>query len=387
MHFPKPFYRKSRKLWYVQIQGHQHNLGPDREKAFTAYHEMMARPEKQVVASESVVALIDRFLDFVQKHRAPETYEWYRSRLQLFATHYPDLTTDALRPIHVQEWIDSFSDAGSGTKRNYARSIQRCLNWGEEMGIVDRSPITRFKKPKGGKRETVISESEWQAVLTSVSDKEFRDLLIVSWETGCRPQESLRVEARHVDLVNSRWVFPESESKTDAPRTVYLTEKALAITKRAMLRYPQGKLFRNSSGEPWTTDAVNCALIRVQIRRGQRQMAALQIEISEDEIKRFAATLRKTRTVKAREVAKSEKELLIEARRKLRFRKACSFAPKYCLYTIRHTWMNRLLTNGVDALTVAVLAGHCDPSTLAKTYQHLSQNPSFLLSQARKTAG
>ena len=51
---------------------------------------------------------------------------------------------------------------------------------------------------------------------------------------------------------------------------------------------------------------------------------------------------------------------------------------RYCLYVLRHTWMNRLLTNGVDSLTVAILAGHADPSTLAKTYQHLSQDPNYL---------
>ena len=30
-------------------------------------------------------------------------------------------------------------------------------------------------------------------------------------------------------------------------------------------------------------------------------------------------------------------------------------APKFSLYALRHTWMNRLLTRGVDALTVAFL--------------------------------
>ena len=57
---------------------------------------------------------------------------------------------------------------------------------------------------------------------------------------------------------------------------------------------------------------------------------------------------------------------------------------RYCLYVLRHTWMNRLLTSGVDALTVAVLAGHSDPSILGKTYQHLSQNPEYLRTAARR---
>ncbi len=33
-HFPKPFYRSTRRLWYVQLAGKQINLGPDREAAF-----------------------------------------------------------------------------------------------------------------------------------------------------------------------------------------------------------------------------------------------------------------------------------------------------------------------------------------------------------------
>ena len=43
-HFPKPFYRKPRRRWYVQINGKQINLGPDRDEAFRLYHEMMADP-------------------------------------------------------------------------------------------------------------------------------------------------------------------------------------------------------------------------------------------------------------------------------------------------------------------------------------------------------
>ena len=34
MHFPKPWFRKSRGFWMVQIAGVQHNLGPDKEQAF-----------------------------------------------------------------------------------------------------------------------------------------------------------------------------------------------------------------------------------------------------------------------------------------------------------------------------------------------------------------
>ena len=135
------------------------------------------------------------------------------------------------------------------------------------------------------------------------------------------------MEARHVDLTQARWIFPKSEEKNKRiARIVYLTDRALEISQRLMLTYPDGPLFRNTRGVPWTTEAVSCRFTTIKKKLGKR----------------------------------------------------------YCLYVLRHTWMNRLLTTGVDSLTVAVLAGHCDPSTLAKTYQHLSQNPEYLRSAARK---
>ena len=44
-HYPKPFFRPGRRLWYVQIQGKQINLGPDEAEALRRYHELMATPK------------------------------------------------------------------------------------------------------------------------------------------------------------------------------------------------------------------------------------------------------------------------------------------------------------------------------------------------------
>jgi integrase len=331
-HFPKPFFRPNRGLWYVQLRGKQHNLGSDKDAAFRRYHDLMNQPAEKpaVVKSDSVIVVIDAFLDFVQLHRAADTYRWYKDRLQLFTDFIPAaLTLAQLRPFHVQQWIDSYPDLTAGSKRNYARAIQRAMRWAEEQGYVDRSPLAHFKKPRGGKREQVVSADEYAKLLAKTKDQEFKDLLTVTWETGCRPQESLRVEARHVDLANARWVFPASEAKGGrVPRIIYLTPKALEITQRLVKKYPDGPLFRNTDGVPWTPDACNCRFNTLKKKLGVR----------------------------------------------------------YCLYALRHTWMNRMLMSGVDALTVAVLAGHCDPSTLAKTYQHLSQSPTFLLGQARRAS-
>lgn len=58
-----------------------------------------------------------------------------------------------------------------------------------------------------------------------------RDQLITTYRTGCRPQESLRVAARYVDLANARRVFPQQEAKG---RRAHLDDESLEITKRLL---------------------------------------------------------------------------------------------------------------------------------------------------------
>jgi integrase len=189
-----------------------------------------------------------------------------------------------------------------------------------------------------------------------------------------------------VDLANSRWVFPESEAKGDMLRVVYLSERAIEITRRLMLRHPEGRLFRNTRGVPWTTDSVNCAFIRHQEKMGRAIMKEQGVDIDEKSVAEFAKTLCPERTSAGVRVAKSPADRKQEARRKLRCKMARERAPKYSLYVLRHSWATHALEKGLDALTVAVLMGHRDPSTLAKVYQHLAHNPSFLLEQARRAA-
>ncbi len=394
-HFPKPFFKKGRGVWYVEIDRKQVNLGSDKDEAFRRYHQFMSQPQPKYVAADSVLGVVDAYLEWCSKHRAPDTYRWYRDRLQEFARHIdPTLSVAQLRPFHVQQWIDAREGWADGSRRNAIRAVKRVFKWAEEQGYIDRSPVAHMKKPKGGKREIIVSQKEFDEILSLAPDRGFRDLVIVTWETGCRPQESLIVEARHVDLVNQRWVFQQSEEKSrSSMRVVYLTDRALEIVKRLMFAYPAGPLFRNSDGEPWTADSVNCAFTRIQVRMGRRLLKATKaakdkrrklLYVDEESVRALAATMsREQRDGKP----KSEARLHWEARQRLTNKAAMAVAPKYSLYAFRHTWMNRLLTSGVDALTVAILAGHRDLSTLARYYQHLSLNPKHLLAQAKKAVG
>jgi len=384
---PKPWYRKDRRAWFVTIGGVRHNLGPEKKAAYDRFYSLMRQPKTRKVAAQSLVAIIDAFLDWVQRHRAADTYEWYRYRLQRFVDQYPDLEVDDLRPHHVETWADSYQLSVT-SRRNYLRSVKRCVKWAKKQGYVDRNPIADLEVPSAEHKEVAIRQEEFDRLVSYVCNQALADLMMVTWETGCRPQESLRVEARHVDLANQRWVFYRSESKGKRiSRVVYLTDEALAITKRLMLVHPEGPIFRNSNGRPWTTDAVNCGFLAVQVRMGKEEMKRRGVEISTEDIKEFILTLAPTKKRKGETVEKTKAELRAEAKKKLSYKKAAELAPRYSLYAIRHSWATNALQKGLDALTVAILMGHQDPSTLAKVYQHLSLNPQHLLGQAKRAAG
>lgn len=323
---PKPWFRRDRDAWFVTINGRRYNLGPDRDAAHDRFHELMLTGgEETGNGAVTVFELFDDFLEWTKAQRAPKTYEWYRDFLERFSKF---LVTDRmalrLKPIDVIRWTSKNPKWSSTYQRDCIRAIQRSYRWAHRIGLIDRNPIEFIDKPPARRREQIVTEEEYPTVLAEIRSKQFKQLIQAAWETGARPQELTRVEVRHVDLANSRWVFPPTEAKGKTRhRIIYLNAAAMNITRAALQNVKTGALFRNRAGRPWNGYAVNCQFTRLKERIGRR----------------------------------------------------------LCLYVFRHSFATRMLTAGVDPMTVATLLGHADASMLGKVYQHLAQRPQHLLAQ------
>jgi integrase len=327
-HFPKPFFRPKKNRWYVQLDGKQVNLGPDQAVAFRRYHQIMgdrrqAVPVLSAPSNPKLVVVLDAFLEWCLQHREKRTFDTYKERIQDFLKVLDDKTLIAtdLRPYHLQHWVDSHPNWNPGMKRGRLQAVQRALNWAVKQGLLDKSPIAYMEKPPPGKRETVIDYPTYQRMRDLTATQEFRDLIDVCWETGCRPQEIWRIEKRHLDAAGKRWVFPVHESKGKKKiRIVYLTDTTLEICQRLALKHPTGPLFRNSDGRPWNRHATSCVFLRMKKHLGK----------------------------------------------------------KYALVDFRHSFCTRSLKSGVDPITLSFLLGHADTSMLAKTYAHLGHESGHL---------
>ena len=245
------------------------------------------------------MGVIEGFLDWCSKHRAPRTYEGHRWHLQRFVDQLPDaarLSVEELKPHHVISWVDAHPDWGQTYRRNAIASVQRAFLWAEKVGHIDRSPVRHVEKPTSARREQVVSEAEFRRLLGTIKGPHFRDLLEFCWETGARPQEARALEARHFNAVRGRMELPLAEAKGKKRwRIIYLTPKAEEIVKRLAACHRTGPIFRNRCGDPWTSYSINCRFCRLQEKLG----------------------------------------------------------TKYALYSLRHSFATRLLEAGVDPLTVS----------------------------------
>src|SRR5580765_5528672 len=86
---PEPFFRAPRGLWYVQLDGKQINLGPDKQAAWDRYDILMGERAKAPKATKKltgeepkvplVISILEQYLDWLA-HRVAEGGRASRAR-------------------------------------------------------------------------------------------------------------------------------------------------------------------------------------------------------------------------------------------------------------------------------------------------------------------
>jgi integrase len=237
------------------------------------------------------------------------------------------LRVTQLTTKHVTKWLEQKS-WGPTTKRNAITALQRGFSWACKNYNLARNPLRGMDKPTSKTRAGMVTPAEFERLLTAVRDQRFRDLLIVSYDSGARPFEVKELEARHCKLEKQRAEFPKEEAKgRKHPRTVYFpTERSMEVIRRLCALYHAGPLFRNRLGNKWTGLAVKCRLEDLDHVLGRRVRH----------------------------------------------------------YDLRHSFVTRKIVAGVDSHVVAKLAGHRDSKMVDTVYSHVADDYEYMLRQAQR---
>lgn len=258
---------------------------------------------------------------------------------------------------------------GGKPETGHIVAVSRPFNWAAKLGYIEASPVRGVEKPAPEKRDSRMTQGDFEAIISHVKDAPFRDLLLFAYEAGCRPQEARHIEARHVRLDARRIEIPPSEAKGKRRwRVVYLSGRALAIIERLVKEHPEGKLFLNTDGKPWQAQAIVC--------RFQRLLVKMSPEAELPPLPRFDR--RKYTDPALLEAARRDHRQALVTRRKKRAKLARQGEKRYAMYDLRHLFATRKLKEGHDPITVAALLGHKDATMLCRHYEELSRDVEHL---------
>ena len=358
MSLPKPWYRKSKKAWYLQVaRGVQKRLGKTKDEADRAYRAWLLEHGEQLPTAErkrlTVAEVAQEFLDHSKRRNDARTYDFYCYFIVPFVERFGATPAATFPPLSFTKWLDEH-EGWQGARRNAIIAVKRMFNWAvNDAGLLAASPLKGVKKPPKKRRNRVLSSAEREAVYGMIRDEAFRQFVFALLDTGCRPSEVMAVTARHVSRDGTRWTFNEhkTDGQTGEPRVVYLSPAMQQLTRQLVEAYPEGPLFRSTRRfhgvrRPWTCNGVRCRFKRL------REKAARLREQEEDPEKR----------------------------------KHIADLSGVTSYVLRHTFTTHALTSGVPVPVVSALLGHRSMKMVDEHYNHTDQATEVLKEAAKKAA-
>jgi integrase len=198
MKFPQPFYRRSKKSWYLQLGKRQFCLGTSKREAFRRYREILLHEEgkhPEPGRRLTVAQVCDLFLEWSSRHNDPKTYQWYRMFLQGFCDAQRGRKAMDLKPFHVTRWLDSQLGWGEATRRCATIAVKRAFNWADGEGHLPANPIKAVRKGPPKRRERVLTEDERSQIPRAGRGQPFREFLQALQQTG---YQHLRERREHL---------------------------------------------------------------------------------------------------------------------------------------------------------------------------------------------
>ncbi len=289
----RPWFRKERARWFVQIQGKQHPLPvtdpTDAAGAAEAYRKLVddlaavvagkvdtfrtlfGHTSDTLTVSSAVVA----FLAAAEKKVALGKLDAracgnYRTHLAHVVGAFGGRPIGEVSAEEFELWADR--PAWSSSYQNgILGTVISVLKFAK---VVLDPPIRKPPKESAGP-DSVLSDEQFETVLAAMkryknSRGDLVELLRVIRETGARPGEIARLTVETIDWGNSqvRHQKHKTKRKTGRYRLIVFPEAAMKILEVQRVRYGSGVLFRTRAGQAYAPNVIVKRMITASERAG-----------------------------------------------------------------------------------------------------------------------
>jgi hypothetical protein len=168
---PEPWYRESKRAWFVCINGKQHRLGKHKEEAHRRFHLLMAgetptpthgkagqqsgenggERHGASTAKQTATLTVDRlataYLTEAGRRLSATPYRVASWMVRTFTSRYGNLPADDVRKHHVETWVEKHPRWGASTENLAKTRIGAMYRWAVEQGLIAANPIQGIRKP------------------------------------------------------------------------------------------------------------------------------------------------------------------------------------------------------------------------------------------------
>ena len=152
------------------------------------------------------------------------------------ASGLTQLDVDQYRNIRLKKSTRKKKAPSPASLDREIAQLKRMCSYGVECGLLQSTPLARVRMlNKPNVRRTVIDEAQFAALLAE-AQAEIRPVLVVAYDTGMRKGEILGLHWSQVDLRIGTIKLMAQDTKTNFPRTVYMTGRVREVL-RSVTRY------------------------------------------------------------------------------------------------------------------------------------------------------
>ena len=179
---------------------------------------------------------IGELLDRYEKEISPlhKSHQVEKYRLQTLRKYLGDKRVSNLLPSVICRYRDQrLKVVSPASLKRELVILSSVLNTAiKEWGInLQQNPVSMVSLPKiGNGRDRRLESGEEQKLLSSTG--ELKRLIILALETGMRRGEILNIKKSHIDFPRQTLLIPLT--KTDTPRTIPLSSKAIAVLREQL---------------------------------------------------------------------------------------------------------------------------------------------------------